>query len=94
MYHKTVIRMVCSCLVISPVWAEESDPPPPPKRTVLASNQVTIQLIDLSPRSIIEARINGQGPFRFILDTGCGGSVLFADLTDELKLPVTGKLHG
>jgi hypothetical protein len=39
---------------------------------------------------VIEANINAKGPFKFVLDTGAEGSILFADLTRELRLPVTG----
>lgn len=41
-------------------------------------------------RPMIEARINGQGPYRFILDTGAGVTVLFSSLVAELGLEATG----
>jgi predicted aspartyl protease len=47
---------------------------------------------------VIEAQVNGQGPFRFALDTAASISVVFDELSSELKLePVPGKvimIHG
>ncbi len=49
-------------------------------------------------RIIVEARVNGQGPFAFALDTGSSISIVFDELRDELALePVPGKaviIHG
>jgi len=49
-------------------------------------------------RIVIEARVNGQGPFAFALDTGASISVVFDELRNKLALePVPGKavmIHG
>lgn len=45
---------------------------------------VPFQLID--NRIFVEVRVNGEGPFHFILDTGAGTSVGL-DVADKLKLP-------
>ncbi len=39
------------------------------------------------PLAIIEARINGQGPYRFAVDTGASNSVLSFTLAQRLMLP-------
>lgn len=42
-------------------------------------------------RIVVEARINGQGPFDFALDTGASISAIFDELRDELALePIPG----
>ncbi|MHC5003519.1 MAG: aspartyl protease family protein [Planctomycetota bacterium] len=41
-------------------------------------------------RPVIEATINGAGPFPFVLDTGAGVIVLDPDLVEELSLEPTG----
>ena len=42
---------------------------------------------------VVEARVNGQGPFAFTLDTGASISVVFDDLSNELGLePVSGSV--
>ena len=54
--------------------------------------------IEQDGRIVIDARVNGQGPFSFALDTGASISVVFDKLSDELALePVPGKtlmIHG
>lgn len=49
-------------------------------------------------RIVVGARVNGQGPFRFALDTGATISVVFDELRNELALqPVPGTalmIHG
>ncbi len=49
-------------------------------------------------RIVVDARVNGQGPFRFAIDTGASISVIFDELSKELALePVPGKtllIHG
>ncbi|MCP4299240.1 MAG: hypothetical protein GY783_01525 [Gammaproteobacteria bacterium] len=47
--------------------------------------------IEESRRIVVEARVNGQGPFDFALDTGSSISVVFDELRSELALePVPG----
>ncbi len=49
-------------------------------------------------RIVVDARVNGQGPYCFALDTGASISVVFDKLSNELALePVPGKtllIHG
>ncbi len=42
--------------------------------------------IERNGRIVIEARVNGQGPYRFILDTGASISVIFEELAEEVAL--------
>jgi hypothetical protein len=42
-------------------------------------------------RPVIDVTVNGKGPFPFVLDTGAGGTVLGADLVQELGLPTIGE---
>lgn len=41
-------------------------------------------------RPIVNVRINGQGPYPFILDTGAEGSIVSESLAEDLKLEVLG----
>ena len=55
------------------------------------NNDVVIIPINLSSqRPIIELKINGKGPYKFIFDTGSSGNIIDANLADELKLNVVG----
>jgi predicted aspartyl protease len=42
---------------------------------------------DFGGRPIVDVRVNGKGPYRFILDTGASMTVIDAALKAELKLP-------
>ena len=54
--------------------------------------------IEQSGRIVVEARVNGQGPYGFALDTGSSITVIFEELRSELALePVPGikvLIHG
>jgi predicted aspartyl protease len=43
--------------------------------------------LDRSGRVLAPVMVNGQGPFRFILDTGANRSVIGASLAEKLQLP-------
>lgn len=43
--------------------------------------------VDEDERMTIEVAINGQGPFRFVVDTGAGRSVLTPGVVEHLALP-------
>lgn len=43
---------------------------------------------ELGSRMFIDARVNGEGPFRFLVDSGADRSVIGAALALRLKLPV------
>jgi predicted aspartyl protease len=48
---------------------------------------------DMGGRPVIELRLNGKGPYRFILDTGASVSVVSTDLDSELSLPRSPGVH-
>ncbi len=71
--------------------ADVGDPPPLPEKSVLESTKFILPLDSDASRPSIEFKINGKGPFLFVLDTGAQGFVIDTDLAKELKLPVVGK---
>jgi len=83
--------LIFAVLTTSVLAVIDNDPPPPPEKSVLQSGRVVLPLDSEAARPTIEARINGKGPFLFVLDTGAQGFLLNADLAKELKLPVVGK---
>jgi len=54
--------------------------------------------IDNNGRIVVEARVNGHGPYDFVLDTGASISAVFGPLRNELALePIPGRwvtVHG
>jgi hypothetical protein len=48
---------------------------------------VSFPMQDVGGRPIVDVKINGKGPYRFILDTAASGNVIDTALQDELSLP-------
>ena len=46
------------------------------------------------PLILLPVKVNGEGPFEFILDTGAGTSLLSSDLAKRLQLKVLGSKEG
>ncbi|NKB70042.1 MAG: hypothetical protein GKR89_23465 [Candidatus Latescibacteria bacterium] len=87
---KLIIHLLPLALSATALCADSDGPPPPPEKSAMKTTQVILPLDATAPRPTIEAVINGQGPFLFILDTGAQGFVINADLARELDLPVIG----
>jgi hypothetical protein len=61
-----------------------------PAKIALSTPDVVVPIELVGRKPVVEVTINGQGPFRFFLDTGAGVTVMDQSLVDELKLPVRG----
>jgi len=48
---------------------------------------ISLPMQDVGGRPIVNLKINGKGPYRFILDTAASGNVIDPALQDELSLP-------
>lgn len=46
-----------------------------------------LKYLDAAKRLSVKARVNGQGPFDFLVDTGANSSVITIELADQLNLP-------
>ncbi|MCA9546207.1 MAG: aspartyl protease family protein [Myxococcales bacterium] len=67
-------------------------PPPPPGWHPTAEHAVTVPLVVAwrAARPLIEAHLNGQGPYLFVVDTGTAGGVISRPLAESLALPAVG----
>ncbi len=59
---------------------------PPAARIEVPLEGVSFPMQDMGGRPVVEVRINGKGPYRFILDTGANITVIGAALNRELGL--------
>jgi hypothetical protein len=59
---------------------------PMPVAVEVPAAGVTLPMQDVGGRPVVEVRINGKGPYRFILDTGASMTVIDSELKNELKL--------
>lgn len=74
-------------------FVEQADSPAPeaaPQSSRLGREPIKVPIEFVMGLPTIEAKINGQGPFRFIFDTGAGTVVLDESLAKELGLEPTG----
>lgn len=62
-----------------------------PERTILEAPSTEIEVGGEGRWPVVQVRIDGQGPFPMILDTGAGVTVLHRDLAEELGLEVEGE---
>jgi predicted aspartyl protease len=71
----------------APILINLADQPPPSEVESAA---------DVAGRVTVPVRINGQGPFDFVVDTGANRTVIAADLAARLALPPLGEMtiHG
>jgi hypothetical protein len=82
----------CACLALSSQAAAQmgdQPDPSPPKRVVLAA-PVDVPLTLVNGLPIVETRINGQGPFRFGIETGANFVLISPDVATKLALKRTG----
>lgn len=62
-----------------------------PPRAKLNEQRIEVPMDTSMRRPVIELTINDQGPFRFVVDSGAGGTVLDDDLAKKLDLRTIGK---
>ncbi|MDB5457675.1 MAG: hypothetical protein JWP92_3260 [Caulobacter sp.] len=55
-----------------------------------------LRALDAAPRLTVQVKINGQGPYAFLVDTGASGSVISRELVDRLNLTAHARttVHG
>ena len=93
--HVAALPAVLACLALSAHVGRQLDPADPvgPDTIELATETVRVpfELARSRPVPVVEASLNGRGPFRFFLDTGASGCVLDSRLMAELGLVSQGK---
>jgi hypothetical protein len=63
---------------------------PPPEGVELKEAQVVVPMDSFGGRPVVSILLDGKGPFRFVLDSGAGGTVVSRALTDSLGLAPSG----
>jgi hypothetical protein len=82
-----------------PIPIAPSTMPPPPPAVIddtLAIGGEDIHARKVRTRMTVEVRVNGRGPYRFLVDSGADTSVVGLRIARDLHLPVgtTANLHG
>jgi predicted aspartyl protease len=58
----------------------------PPKETTLSADRVDLPAIFIGGRPCVDLTVNGQGPYRFILDTGAEGTSISPQVAREARI--------
>jgi hypothetical protein len=82
----TVVAGTCMAAVTLAQHAMQMEPPAPEKIEVPEAG-VTMPMLDLGGRPMVDVMLNGKGPYPFILDTGASIIAVNEDLQSELGLP-------
>jgi predicted aspartyl protease len=55
-----------------------------------------LRALDAAPRLTVQVKVNGQGPYAFLVDTGASGSVISRELVDRLNITAHSRttIHG
>jgi hypothetical protein len=89
---RQIILVLWISLLAGAVWGQRvvqrSMPAP---KIEMGAEGVRVPMFTRAGRSIVEARINGKGPYRFYFDTGASGPVISQVLAQELTLEVIGE---
>jgi hypothetical protein len=89
---RTFSLIVCIVLATGSTWAQvERRQDVPVGLIELGTEVVRVPLAFDGGRPVVEARVNGKGPYRFYFDTGASGPVVSQKLARELKLDVIGE---
>ena len=66
---------------------------PEPASIQVPGDGVTVPMQDMGGRPIVDVKINGKGPYRFIFDTGAVTTVVSDELSRELSLSPPAGVH-
>jgi hypothetical protein len=81
---------ICVSLIAGSACGQAAKRPAP---TIdLGAEEVCMPMTFRGGRPVVEARVNGNGPFHFYFDTGASGPVISKKLAEDLKLNVIGEV--
>ena len=63
----------------------------PPPKIELSGGEVSLPMKTFGNRPVVEATLDGKGPYPFVLDTGASGTVVSESFARSLGMPVIGK---
>jgi predicted aspartyl protease len=90
MGHLRASGCIALGLVAAPLSAQEA-PTQPAAIDEPAPSEIVISQTDRYSRMTVPVMIEGQGPFRFMIDTGAQATVVTRALRDRLALPSLGR---
>lgn len=91
--RRALMGLVGSVAATPGVALAVQDAPPASSSSLTTTDP--LKYLDAAKRLTVKARVNGQGPFDFLVDTGANSSVITTELARQLNLPrgAPSKLH-
>jgi hypothetical protein len=89
MSKRTAVPILAVAIALSPaVDAQMQVAPqvPVPSSIEVPRDGVTVAMQEMGERPVVELRIDGKGPYRFVLDTGAVTTIVSEELSRELSL--------
>lgn len=88
MLRLAIMLGVAALLAVTPSLRLDAQTvePPVPEQPAAADEAALLAFGDLEERMTVPVRVNGAGPYRFILDTGAERTVIAAELASKLAL--------
>ncbi len=96
------VAVGCADARVTPVRAQRTLGPPPASPTPTPSPAKKLPRLSLPMRIVrgnggtlvyVPMKVNGRGPYEFVLDTGSSNSSVDRSLVRTLRLPRTGQMH-
>ncbi len=85
MYQRNCSMLFALLLLALSLDAQHT--PPPAEKINVPEQGAALPMGDVGGRPLVDVRINGKGPYRFILDLGANSTVVADDLATEMSLP-------
>ncbi len=79
----TFLLGLATAVIVSSNTAFAGDGDP---KIEIPAEGASVPMLDIGGRPVVEVKVNGKGPFPFILDTGATDTVIDSGLNDELSL--------
>jgi len=61
--------------------------PPPPDEVLIPDKGASLPMMEFDGRAVVDVKINGKGPYRFVLGTTANLTLIDSGLQKELNLP-------
>jgi hypothetical protein len=90
LFSTSMAVLVTAVALAAPAASAQGQPDSSPPRRVELTGPVEVPLSLESNLPIVEARVNGQGPFRFGIETGADFVIVSPDVVSRLALTRTG----
>jgi predicted aspartyl protease len=81
----SIVLLAIGLLAVGQAQMRVGPQVPVPASIQVPGDGITVPMQDMEGRPVIDVKINGKGPYRFVLDTGATTTVVSGELSRELS---------